>query len=197
MCVWCGVLLHDELECLIDCLLKRTPQWRPTGIRVGVEPIGTLLTDYNSLAERYPCQFTRDEYWTNGTTTYLYQTPTMTASTNEASLAVPASTGPSPDSALRPRGRQTVRTASSSSSSGSHVVRDSLLAGSMAGIASTLCFHPFDVLRTKMQSVSLVSSSSSSSAARGAANAAAAAAASSGAGQRFCGCGGVGVGGGG
>jgi Mitochondrial carrier protein len=48
----------------------------------------------------------------------------------------------------------------------SHVVRNSLLAGSVAGITSTLACHPFDVIRTKMQSASL-SMSGSTNAARG------------------------------
>lgn len=37
----------------------------------------------------------------------------------------------------------------------SELLRNSLLAGSAAGITSTLAFHPFDVIRTKMQSMAL------------------------------------------
>jgi len=36
-----------------------------------------------------------------------------------------------------------------------HAVRNSILAGSMAGIVSTMLFHPMDVIRTKMQSNAL------------------------------------------
>jgi Mitochondrial carrier protein len=43
-----------------------------------------------------------------------------------------------------------------------HVVRNSLLAGSVAGITSTLACHPFDVIRTIMQSASMTTSSSTS-----------------------------------
>jgi len=39
----------------------------------------------------------------------------------------------------------------------SHVVRNSLIAGSIAGVVSTLVCHPFDVIRTKMQSAAMES----------------------------------------
>jgi len=38
-----------------------------------------------------------------------------------------------------------------------HIVRNSILAGGMAGITSTVMFHPLDVIRTKIQSVSMSS----------------------------------------
>ena len=44
----------------------------------------------------------------------------------------------------------------------SNVVRNSLLAGSVAGVASTIACHPFDVLRVKMQSVAPATITSSS-----------------------------------
>mmetsp|Transcript_29557 Transcript_29557/g.54160 ORF Transcript_29557/g.54160 Transcript_29557/m.54160 type:complete len:362 (+) Transcript_29557:2016-3101(+) len=44
-----------------------------------------------------------------------------------------------------------------------HVVRNSLIAGSAAGITSTLAFYPLDVLRTKMQSSPLALASATTS----------------------------------
>lgn len=46
---------------------------------------------------------------------------------------------------------------SSSRQSDPNVVRNSLIAGSIAGVASTLACHPFDVIRTKMQSAAMES----------------------------------------
>ncbi|CAB9498990.1 substrate carrier family protein [Seminavis robusta] len=42
-----------------------------------------------------------------------------------------------------------------------HMVRNSLIAGSVAGVTSTLACHPFDVIRTKMQAASMTSSTPS------------------------------------
>jgi hypothetical protein len=55
-----------------------------------------------------------------------------------------------------------------------NVVRNSLMAGSISGMASTAVLYPLDVLRTKMQSASILASSSgiSNSASAAAANAA-------------------------
>lgn len=46
-----------------------------------------------------------------------------------------------------------------------HVVRNSLFAGSIAGVSSTLVCHPFDVIRTKMQSAVMESTLSTTTAA--------------------------------
>jgi len=53
----------------------------------------------------------------------------------------------------------TTTTASSASSSGVVVVRNSLLAGSVAGMASTFLLYPLDVVRTKLQATGAGSSS--------------------------------------
>jgi hypothetical protein len=94
------------------------------------------------------------EYWTNGKTTLLGVRPkdptltnprertTIMESSKDATVPVPA---PAP--------------AAISSSASSNTVYNSLLAGSVAGIASTIVCHPFDVLRVKMQSASLATSS--------------------------------------
>ena len=89
------------------------------------------------------------EYWTNGKTTLLGIRPkdptlkntrertTIMASSEDATVPVP------------------VLAVKSSSALSSNTVYNSLLAGSVAGIASTIVCHPFDVLRVKMQSASL------------------------------------------
>ena len=93
------------------------------------------------------------EYWTNGKTTLLELKPpapagisTMNSKIKEASSSSTRSNSASDDSKGNTR---------------NSIVRSSLLAGSVAGMASTLACHPFDVLRVKMQSAALASSSSS------------------------------------
>ena len=75
------------------------------------------------------------EYWTNGTTTHLM--------TTEAS----------------PTAEKLQETTSSPAAKVmTNTVRNSILAGSLSGIASTVFVYPFDVLRTKMQSSAQLSS---------------------------------------
>jgi Mitochondrial carrier protein len=109
------------------------------------------------------------EYWTNGRTTLLSNNcksdishqswekirPQQQRSDHyplvvrnvESSIMTSRASSPSTMSA-----RASSSASSSSGSSNSHVVRNSLLAGSVAGMTSTALCHPFDVLRTKMQS---------------------------------------------
>mmetsp|Transcript_14390 Transcript_14390/g.20274 ORF Transcript_14390/g.20274 Transcript_14390/m.20274 type:complete len:372 (-) Transcript_14390:88-1203(-) len=56
----------------------------------------------------------------------------------------------------------TKKVANSINNDSSHVIRNSLLAGSVAGITSTALCHPFDVIRTKVQSFALESAASTS-----------------------------------
>lgn len=99
-------------------------------------PDGTM-DRYDSLSKKYPSRHSQLEYWTNGTVTHL-----MTS--EEAAprqLELPRHAG----NALRPVSTE------------SNIVRNSLIAGTFAGIAGTLSVYPLDVLRTKMQSAASVS----------------------------------------
>ena len=118
---------------------------------------------YNSLSERYPPQFTEVEFWTNGHTTHLLMsTPTTTAASTKSSSKTTTTTTPSATSipsttrsAPPPGATKRLRIIPEKNST--HVARNSLIAGSLAGITSTLVCYPFDVLRTKMQSAALES----------------------------------------
>jgi len=123
-------------------------------------PTGTT-DSYDSLSTKYPPQFSHLEYWTNGNVTHL-----MSSSSSEP--AVPMS---APDAVFQnfnaPVRRLTAPSKPASNSvptnKESNVVRDSIIAGSLAGIASTSTFYPFDVLRTKMQSAAAHETTSVSS----------------------------------
>ena len=121
------------------------------------------------------------EYWTNGTTTLLLN-PCDTGETLGSSSSSSSSsrmttpirdgnqnshrTGDATTTATARTGRGKVAPTQQQQQKPDqqqHVVRNSLLAGSIAGVVSTLVCHPFDVVRTKMQSAVLMGSSSSSS----------------------------------
>jgi solute carrier family 25 carnitine/acylcarnitine transporter 20/29 len=106
------------------------------------------------------------EYWTNGRTTYVNNKVTLSKTVaDKVASHVSTSVTPlwkatlSPVSAHRrtmvssKRPRSTV--SSSTQPSDPHVVRNSLLAGSISGMTSTFAMYPLEVIRTKMQSSSL------------------------------------------
>lgn len=97
-------------------------------------PSGTT-DSYDSLSNKYPSHHTQLEYWTNGTVTHLMTSPQA----HVASLA-----GPQGVPRAIPSNNKTV--------SNNNLVRNSLIAGTFAGITSTCSVYPLDVLRTKMQS---------------------------------------------
>ena len=110
------------------------------------------LDPYDGFASKYPSTATTNnklsDYWSNGTTSLLtMNTPTLLPDTSPVLLT---STPP------------TTTTATSKSSL---LVKNSIVSGSIAGMTSCIMFHPLDVIRTKMQSSTMISSSSSSSAA--------------------------------
>ena len=108
---------------------------------------------YDSIGHR---SSPNTEYWTNGTTTLLGLPATVS---NLSNISVPAMTTMTASRVCR---RETEIASSSrkdNSATGSQVVRNSLLAGSVAGMVSTLVCHPFDVLRVKMQSTALTTTS--------------------------------------
>ncbi|KAG7360571.1 mitochondrial carrier protein [Nitzschia inconspicua] len=109
------------------------------------------------------------EYWTNGRTTLLSTSqsgPPCRSSSSQwnqlkpqqqsVSDPVRSQEGPSIIMTSPVSSTATVNTNkasnSLSSTTNNHVVRNSLLAGSVAGMTSTTVCHPFDVLRVKMQS---------------------------------------------
>lgn len=116
-----------------------------------------LHDPYQGLAaSKYPVIQCEEEYWSNGTTTLLSRMPSslagrLSSSTNvsisktQSVSSVPAITpqvlNVSKPSSL-PRPTERIR---------KHEVRNSIIAGSFAGVASCVLFHPFDVVRTKMQ----------------------------------------------
>jgi hypothetical protein len=72
-------------------------------------------------------------------------TPSSSASDTESSL-------PSGKNLHTPKKRkQSIYSTYNESTTPDHVIRNSICAGSLSGIASTLVVYPFDVLRTKMQ----------------------------------------------
>jgi hypothetical protein len=122
----------------------------------------------HSKSDSYNCwsdsQDSSPEYWTNGTTHLMSSTPTAglgspstsTAKTSTETIGAPASLS---TTSRQPATREK-----------QNVVRNSLMAGSISGMASTAVLYPLDVLRTKMQSASILASSSSSASATAAAS---------------------------
>jgi len=123
---------------------------------------------YNALLSS-PHIATPTEYWTNGWTTHLMSTPTAEGRTvagvqpinNTIATAhsLAPSSRPSTCSPPSPNSSATTNMRSSTSKTiqprshpeASHFVRNSLLAGSASGIASTFVLYPLDVWRTKIQ----------------------------------------------
>ena len=101
-------------------------------------PAGTM-DSYDSLSKQYPSRHSQLEYWTNGTVTHLM-------SSEEAAAPRPLELP-----------RRTVHNALPPVGTESNFVRNSIIAGTLAGIAGTVSVYPLDVLRTKMQSAASVS----------------------------------------
>jgi solute carrier family 25 carnitine/acylcarnitine transporter 20/29 len=107
-----------------------------------------------------------EEYWTNGTTTIL-SVPSSSPQRTIANLSgfrLPRSPSSQGRLMTTPRESSSLEgqtQTSSSNASPNNVIRNSLLSGSVAGVASTLVCHPFDVLRVKMQSTALSVSTAS------------------------------------
>ena len=127
------------------------------------------------------------EYWTNGTTTLIihepdFDYPRTSAAASEttanysssflSSYRTAADTGAfrsrrMETSEEKRQGRHKTRPRYTTSNkaaqkaglqSDPNVVRNSLISGSVAGVTSTLACHPFDVIRTKMQTAAIESS---------------------------------------
>ena len=73
--------------------------------------------------------------------------------------------------------KTTTNSSSSNNNNNTNVIRNSLLAGSAAGMASTIACHPFDVIRVKMQSSAPLAAAAAATATTSTTAAAAAAAA--------------------
>jgi solute carrier family 25 carnitine/acylcarnitine transporter 20/29 len=119
------------------------------------------------------------EYWTNGTTTLLH-IPTQLATVAATTIAAPDANRSFPMTAtttlLPPKSNGTNHNSLSSqatltpsagnpTSRRGNSIRNSLLAGSAAGMASTIACHPFDVIRVKMQSSALATTASTAASA--------------------------------
>jgi hypothetical protein len=128
------------------------------------------LASHHSKSDLYNCwsdlqDSSPEYYWTNGTTHLMSSTPGVGSSSTSASTV---STPP-------PTSLPTTPSQPATATRDNHVVRNSLMAGSISGMASTAVIYPLDVIRTKMQSASILASSSTGSTGTG--NSASAAAA--------------------
>lgn len=103
------------------------------------KPTSGTFDAYDCLAFDYPQAHSNLEYWTNGTTTHLN---VMSTRSSEAEQL--------PSRSHRGNSQISKRSSNTTISDG-NVVRNSILAGSIAGIVSTTAVYPFDVVRTKMQ----------------------------------------------
>mmetsp|Transcript_24501 Transcript_24501/g.27488 ORF Transcript_24501/g.27488 Transcript_24501/m.27488 type:complete len:225 (+) Transcript_24501:62-736(+) len=133
------------------CSVKYSRQLRSSGETATFDA-------YNSLALRYPERYPTEEYWTNGTTTLLQLRMASNATESTSPILMTASSDPKQRIALHKQ-----KASNTGNSGGSRAIRNSLLAGSIAGITSTALCHPFDVIRTKMQSVALETATATSS----------------------------------
>ncbi|KAL3910074.1 MAG: hypothetical protein SGILL_007835 [Bacillariaceae sp.] len=156
---------------------QRNSRNDPHGNRTATQPHETQ----QQQQQQFP-----QEYWTNGRTTLLH----VPVDSSGRGFASPCSSGFFADHTFkmtrnnenstgenRPIAKTTAtatdtNTATFSTANNQNVIRNSLLAGSAAGMASTIACHPFDVLRVKMQSsASVVASTSSTAAAAASINA--------------------------
>jgi predicted membrane channel-forming protein YqfA (hemolysin III family) len=101
------------------------------------------MDSYNSLSNKYPSHHTQLEYWTNGTVTHLM-----------ASQQTDVATTAGPHVVSR---ANTITIPPNNTDSKNNLVRNSLIAGTFAGVTGTCSVYPMDVLRTKMQSAAAVS----------------------------------------
>lgn len=126
---------------------------------------------YQGLAaNKYPLIEHEEEYWSNGTTTLVSKMPSSLkgrlSSSTTISLSKPPITASIPESAARvltpptPSKKPTERIRK-------HEIRNSIIAGSCAGVASCVLFHPFDVVRTKIQASTKVFETAAETALKG------------------------------
>lgn len=113
------------------------------------------IDSYNRIAESP--QGAPEEYWTNGRTTIIFAPFPQMANYDDGDAPSVSSASSKPAILHAP---PRVRDASTSSTM---MIRNSIIAGSCAGIASTIVMYPTDVIRTKMQASSSVTTVSSSS----------------------------------
>jgi hypothetical protein len=113
------------------------------------------MDSYDSLSAKYPSNHTQLEYWTNGTVTHLMA--------SQEAAAVSIAHAPLPlDMSARPHVVSRANTVPNNNNintdaTNKSLVRNSLIAGTFAGVTSTCSVYPLDVLRTKMQSAAAVS----------------------------------------
>jgi hypothetical protein len=130
-----------------------------------------LTTTRNPVASDSHYQ---QEYWSNGNTLqYLNMSDSSSITTNDSTnndmkqFALPPTMISSNNNEIQTdRAKRRLAVDIVTGRSNENEIRDSILAGSLAGIASCSVFHPFDVIRTKMQVSTKVFETSSSSAAR-------------------------------
>ena len=112
------------------------------------DPYNTLLTAHDSKNHEKSNTTTPSlEYWTNGTTTHLVTVPVEPPTSSflyQSQQASPTQTVPQRQQQEKP-------------SRTNRVVRNSLIAGSFSGMASTITLYPLDVLRTKLQAAAAAS----------------------------------------
>lgn len=137
----------------------------------GVDRYNALSTSYFTAANSKTNKSNDNqslEYWTNGTTTLILNP--LGNGEKPSNSSGSRMTTPARDSSHGSRTRSTTSTtprrkATQTQQQKQHVVRNSLIAGSVAGVVSTLVCHPFDVIRTKMQSAVIMGSSSTAASA--------------------------------
>ena len=163
-----------------DRMETKTYHFRRRTNATSYDPYDCLTT---SLHPTSSASSPKQEYWSNGDTVHFSMMPTMsTTVTNDLNLHVPsiptttttivASTHNTHDSNInyadeRMRHENTNTTHPTIVERKNNEVRNSIFAGSVAGIASCSLFHPFDVIRTKMQSSVKIFDTSTSSSGRG------------------------------
>jgi len=96
-----------------------------------------------------------------------------TTATTDSPVPVPTNFLTQPDTKTENAPSNATAVKSSTSTSRKNEIRDSIIAGSLAGMTSCTLFHPFDVVRTKMQTATSFNAASTSTAATSIANAAA------------------------
>ena len=168
-------MIVAEVPVSIACVRKMLTHTytRPRSLKTG-----SSVDSYNPLVSSPDAPL---EYWTNGTAFHIHVVPPpssswltdpssfsdsaafpstflptkMTASTTEAT----GTTSPDTNRTMsRKRLLQASNDGSTSNNKNMLVVRNSILAGSVAGIASTLLLFPADVIRTKLQASGVSSS---------------------------------------
>jgi len=118
---------------------------------------GGVVFSPTTTLQRFPT-----EYWTNGTTTYLVLSPSSSSSSMKSSSDGPSAAEQQQQEQQHGRhGSQptTTPTTDSHHHKDDNVVRHSLIAGSVSGMASTFLLYPLELVRVKSQAPSSLSSS--------------------------------------